>query len=182
MFCFSNKNFTQNRSLHLTTWYYLPLEEIKKASAKQQFKVESKGDTDVTFAGHTTFPVLDGIWFSLKTGVRCRWMKYLKYMFGLLLQIYKTLPFYNILFFNLLLILYFVFRAWTPEEQNKLEELLLIYPPEPVEAKRFQKIAKALGVLYFLKPILIFPKKILVRSSKCFPNMQNFPLLHTLKL
>lgn len=36
-------------------------------------------------------------------------------------------------------------RAWTPDEQKRLEELLHVYPPEPVEMKRFQKIAKALG-------------------------------------
>ncbi|XP_053381078.1 ZZ-type zinc finger-containing protein 3-like isoform X2 [Mercenaria mercenaria] len=34
---------------------------------------------------------------------------------------------------------------WTPEEQKRLEELLIEYPPEEVEAKRFQKIATALG-------------------------------------
>lgn len=36
-------------------------------------------------------------------------------------------------------------RAWTPEEQRRLEELLKFYPPEPVEMRRFHKIAKALG-------------------------------------
>ncbi|KAJ8971080.1 hypothetical protein NQ317_014753 [Molorchus minor] len=36
-------------------------------------------------------------------------------------------------------------RAWTPEEQKRLEELLVVYPPEPIEMRRFQKIAKALG-------------------------------------
>nr|CAI5840590.1 unnamed protein product [Callosobruchus analis] len=36
-------------------------------------------------------------------------------------------------------------RAWTPEEQKKLEELLIVYPPEPVEMNRFKKIADALG-------------------------------------
>ncbi|CAG9770991.1 unnamed protein product [Ceutorhynchus assimilis] len=35
--------------------------------------------------------------------------------------------------------------SWTPEEQKRLEELLQIYPPEPIEMKRFAKIAKALG-------------------------------------
>ncbi|XP_060561473.1 ZZ-type zinc finger-containing protein 3-like [Ruditapes philippinarum] len=34
---------------------------------------------------------------------------------------------------------------WTPEEQKRLEEMLIQYPPEEVEAKRFQKIAAALG-------------------------------------
>ncbi|KAJ8938540.1 hypothetical protein NQ318_016911 [Aromia moschata] len=37
-------------------------------------------------------------------------------------------------------------RVWTPEEQKRLEELLVTYPPEPIEMRRFQKkIAKALG-------------------------------------
>lgn len=34
---------------------------------------------------------------------------------------------------------------WTPEEQKRLEELLIQYPPEEVEARRFQKIAASLG-------------------------------------
>lgn len=36
-------------------------------------------------------------------------------------------------------------QLWTPEEQKRLEELLVIYPPEHVEMERFRKIAKALG-------------------------------------
>lgn len=36
-------------------------------------------------------------------------------------------------------------RLWTTEEQKRLEELLVKYPPEPIEMKRFAKIAKALG-------------------------------------
>ncbi|KAJ8925475.1 hypothetical protein NQ315_009309 [Exocentrus adspersus] len=36
-------------------------------------------------------------------------------------------------------------KAWTPEEQKRLEELLVIFPPEPVEMRRFHKIARALG-------------------------------------
>ncbi|XP_019879434.2 ZZ-type zinc finger-containing protein 3 [Aethina tumida] len=36
-------------------------------------------------------------------------------------------------------------NQWTVEEQKRLEELLVIYPPEPIEAQRFKKIAKALG-------------------------------------
>lgn len=36
-------------------------------------------------------------------------------------------------------------KVWTPEEQKRLEELLIVFPPEPVEMKRFQKIARALG-------------------------------------
>ncbi|XP_059609564.1 ZZ-type zinc finger-containing protein 3 [Phlebotomus argentipes] len=36
-------------------------------------------------------------------------------------------------------------RHWTVEEQKKLEKLLTEYPPEPVETRRFAKIARALG-------------------------------------
>lgn len=36
-------------------------------------------------------------------------------------------------------------KLWTYDEQRRLEELLLTYGPEEVEAKRWQKIAKALG-------------------------------------
>ncbi|XP_014666521.1 PREDICTED: ZZ-type zinc finger-containing protein 3-like [Priapulus caudatus] len=36
-------------------------------------------------------------------------------------------------------------QLWTTEEQRRLEELLITYPPEEVEARRWQKIAKALG-------------------------------------
>ncbi|KAL5290894.1 hypothetical protein ACFFRR_010345 [Megaselia abdita] len=36
-------------------------------------------------------------------------------------------------------------QLWTYEEQRRLEELLLEFPPEAVEARRFEKIAKALG-------------------------------------
>lgn len=34
---------------------------------------------------------------------------------------------------------------WTVEEQRRLEELLVEYPPEEIEMRRFAKIAKALG-------------------------------------
>ncbi|ESO98939.1 hypothetical protein LOTGIDRAFT_187172 [Lottia gigantea] len=34
---------------------------------------------------------------------------------------------------------------WTSEEQKRLEDLLIKYPPEDVEAKRYHKIATALG-------------------------------------
>lgn len=37
------------------------------------------------------------------------------------------------------------FQLWTCEEQRRLEELLVEYPPEPIEMRRFAKIAKALG-------------------------------------
>ncbi|KAH8409905.1 hypothetical protein KR009_000825 [Drosophila setifemur] len=36
-------------------------------------------------------------------------------------------------------------RLWTNEEQQHLEQLLIQYPPEEVEMRRFSKIAKALG-------------------------------------
>ncbi|KAI9271550.1 hypothetical protein BDA99DRAFT_433354, partial [Phascolomyces articulosus] len=36
-------------------------------------------------------------------------------------------------------------QPWTDEEQHRLEELLEIYPDEPVQAQRFNKISKALG-------------------------------------
>uniref|UniRef100_A0A8C7HS58 ZZ-type zinc finger-containing protein 3 n=1 Tax=Oncorhynchus kisutch TaxID=8019 RepID=A0A8C7HS58_ONCKI len=36
-------------------------------------------------------------------------------------------------------------QLWTVEEQKKLENLLLQFPPEEVESKRWQKIADALG-------------------------------------
>lgn len=36
-------------------------------------------------------------------------------------------------------------RLWTNEEQRHLEQLLIQYPPEEVEMRRFTKIAKALG-------------------------------------
>lgn len=36
-------------------------------------------------------------------------------------------------------------QLWTVEEQKRLEELLLKYPPEEVESRRWEKIANALG-------------------------------------
>lgn len=36
-------------------------------------------------------------------------------------------------------------QLWTPEEQKRLEELLVTHPPEQVEMERFRKIARALG-------------------------------------
>jgi len=36
-------------------------------------------------------------------------------------------------------------QLWTEEEQQRLENLLVEYPPEEVEAQRWSKIAKALG-------------------------------------
>lgn len=45
----------------------------------------------------------------------------------------------------LFLVLLNDFKPWSTEEQKRLEELLLIYPPEPIELRRFKKIAAALG-------------------------------------
>lgn len=36
-------------------------------------------------------------------------------------------------------------QLWTSDEQRRLEELLIEYPPEPIEMRRFAKIARALG-------------------------------------
>ncbi|XP_057290097.1 ZZ-type zinc finger-containing protein 3-like [Hydractinia symbiolongicarpus] len=36
-------------------------------------------------------------------------------------------------------------QKWTVEEQEKLEKLLVLYPPEEVEQRRWEKIARALG-------------------------------------
>ncbi|XP_069700953.1 ZZ-type zinc finger-containing protein 3 [Periplaneta americana] len=36
-------------------------------------------------------------------------------------------------------------QLWTAEEQRRLEELLIEYPPEEIETRRWQKIAAALG-------------------------------------
>lgn len=40
---------------------------------------------------------------------------------------------------------HFLNQLWTCDEQRRLEELLMEYPPEPVEMRRFAKIARALG-------------------------------------
>lgn len=36
-------------------------------------------------------------------------------------------------------------QLWTIEEQRRLEELLIEYPPEEIEMRRWTKIANALG-------------------------------------
>ena len=36
-------------------------------------------------------------------------------------------------------------KLWTHEEQRKLEELLIKYPPEEVESRRWHKIAAEMG-------------------------------------
>jgi hypothetical protein len=51
-------------------------------------------------------------------------------------------------------------QLWTPEEQKRLEELLLIYPDEGVAAKRWKKIAAALGNRT--------PKQVASRTQKYF--------------
>lgn len=38
-----------------------------------------------------------------------------------------------------------IFQLWTAEEQLRLEELLVEFPPETNENSRWRKIAKALG-------------------------------------
>lgn len=38
-------------------------------------------------------------------------------------------------------------QLWTVEEQRRLEELLIEYPPEEIEMRRWTKIANALGML-----------------------------------
>lgn len=38
-------------------------------------------------------------------------------------------------------------QLWTFNEQKRLEELLVEYPPENIEMRRWTKIAKALGKL-----------------------------------
>ncbi|KAI8080107.1 uncharacterized protein B0P05DRAFT_571256 [Gilbertella persicaria] len=36
-------------------------------------------------------------------------------------------------------------QPWTDEEQARLQELLVVFPDEPIQAQRFNKISKALG-------------------------------------
>ena len=38
-------------------------------------------------------------------------------------------------------------QLWTIEEQRRLEELLIEYPPEEIEMRRWTKIANALGMI-----------------------------------
>jgi len=51
-------------------------------------------------------------------------------------------------------------KLWSPEEQKKLEDLLLKYPHEKVAAHRWEKIAKALGTRT--------PKQVASRTQKYF--------------
>ncbi|XP_055705475.1 ZZ-type zinc finger-containing protein 3 [Phlebotomus papatasi] len=55
-------------------------------------------------------------------------------------------------------------RHWTVEEQKRLEELLIEYPPEPVEKRRFEKIARALGNRTYLQ--------VASRCQKYFKKLQ----------
>jgi hypothetical protein len=47
-------------------------------------------------------------------------------------------------------LLCFFLKLWTAEEQRRLEELLVEYPSEAVETRRWQKIATALGKFLML--------------------------------
>jgi hypothetical protein len=57
-------------------------------------------------------------------------------------HLFMLLKDFQVLFWN---VLCFLLKLWTAEEQRRLEELLIQYPPEEVEARRWQKIAAALG-------------------------------------
>lgn len=70
-------------------------------------------------------------------------------------------------------------QLWTFEEQKRLEELLVEYPPEDVEMRRWTKIARALGKLKIssltsaiLKQFLVLgnrtPKQVSSRVQKYF--------------
>lgn len=54
-------------------------------------------------------------------------------------------------------------QLWSCEEQKRLEELLLIYPEEPVEMKRYKKVAKALGTRT--------PTQVMSRIQKYFAKL-----------
>ncbi|XP_067001990.1 ZZ-type zinc finger-containing protein 3 isoform X1 [Anabrus simplex] len=55
-------------------------------------------------------------------------------------------------------------QSWTTEEQRRLEELLVLYPSEEVEANRWKKIAAALGNRT--------PKQVCSRVQKYFLKLQ----------
>lgn len=46
-------------------------------------------------------------------------------------------------------------RQWTPADQQRLEQLLVDYPDEPVSSMRWLKIANALGTLSHLRPLSV---------------------------
>lgn len=55
-------------------------------------------------------------------------------------------------------------QLWTVEEQRRLEELLVEYPPEEVEMRRWTKIANALGIKLVLR--LYKPSSVSAYSCK----------------
>ena len=72
-------------------------------------------------------------------------------------------------------------RLWTNEEQKRLEELLIQYPPEDVEARRWEKIASALGNRT-LQQVASRCQKYFIKLSKAglpvpgrAPNMTGMP-------
>lgn len=60
-------------------------------------------------------------------------------------ETYNRVSLVALCLFFFAIILLNCFKPWSTEEQKRLEELLLIYPPEPIELRRFKKIAVALG-------------------------------------
>jgi len=68
-------------------------------------------------------------------------------------------PMYNIFF-----IFVFNFKLWTCEEQKRLEQLLVEFPEEEVEMRRWSKIAEALGNRT--------PKQVMSRVQKYFLKLQ----------
>lgn len=56
-------------------------------------------------------------------------------------------------------------RLWTNEEQRRLEQLLIEYPPEEVEMRRFSKIAKAL--------VNRTPQQVFSRVQKYFQKLHD---------
>ncbi|CEJ00393.1 hypothetical protein RMCBS344292_14449 [Rhizopus microsporus] len=59
-------------------------------------------------------------------------------------------------------------QPWTDEEQKRLQELLDIYPDEPIQAQRFNKISKALGTRT--------PKQVASRVQKYFIKLAKLGL------
>lgn len=54
-------------------------------------------------------------------------------------------------------------QLWTVEEQRRLEELLIEYPPEEIEMRRWTKIANALGMLVHM----LLSKRDVITVSFC---------------
>ncbi|KAI8972653.1 hypothetical protein BDB01DRAFT_459894 [Pilobolus umbonatus] len=59
-------------------------------------------------------------------------------------------------------------QPWTDEEQQRLQELLIVYPDEPIQAQRFNKISKALGTRT--------PKQVASRVQKYFIKLAKLGL------